>query len=121
MMLQRRMKVFCHHVYEFKKGLRNLILHTMPANDVERAIRKLEANQIHYLIQSVTSEKVNVFFGARECVDVIECFCDKKLNELTPEEDFILGSLLGYNQVIQCARYLKKKQNGSSVLLKKAS
>ena len=52
------MKVFCHHIYEYKKGLRNLILHTMSARDVKMAIRKLEANQIHYLIQPVTSTKV---------------------------------------------------------------
>ncbi len=115
------MKVFYHHVYEYKKGLRNLILHTMQAADVESAIRKLESNTIHYLVQPVTSEKVNIFFGAAECVEVIRCFCHKKLNELTPEEDFILGTLLGYNQVVQCARYLKNKQGVSLMHLKKVS
>ncbi len=113
------MKVFCHHIYEYKKGLRNLILHTMAAGDVEMALKKLKANNIHYIIQQVTSQKVNVFFGAKECVDVICCFCHKKLNELTPEEDFILGTLLGYNQVIQCSRYLRNKEEAS--LLKEAS
>ncbi len=107
------MKVFCHHIYEYKKGLRNLILHTMATKDVNQAIKKLEANGIDYLIQPVTSQKVNVFFGAAECVAVIKCFCHKRLNELSPEEDFILGTLLGYNQVIQCSRYLKKKEEAS--------
>ena len=115
------MKVFYHHVYEYKKGLRNLILHTMPACDADLAIRKLEANNIHYLVQPVTCEKVNIFFGATECVEVIRCFCHKKLNELSSEEDFILGSLLGYNQVIQCARYLKKNQSATSAVMKEAS
>jgi hypothetical protein len=32
------MKVFCHHIYEYKKGLRNLILHTMASIDVQLAI-----------------------------------------------------------------------------------
>ena len=113
------MKVFCHHIYEYKKGLRNLILHTMASTDTEAAVRKLEANNISYLIQPVTSTKVNVFFGAEECVEVIRCFCHKRLNELSPEEDFILGSLLGYNQVVQCSRYLKKKKEAPS--LKEAS
>jgi len=112
------MKVFCHHIYEYKKGLRNLILHTMSASDVELALKKLNANKIHYAIQQVNSQKVNVFFGAKECVDVIRCFCHKRLNKLTPEEDFILGTLLGYNQVVQCARYLKNKE---ASLLKEAS
>lgn len=113
------MKVFCHHIYEYKKGLRNLILHTMASIDVQLAIKKLESNNIDYLIQPVISDKVNVFFGASECVEVIKCFCHKRLNELSPEEDFILGTLLGYNQVIQCARYLKKNEEASS--LKEAS
>ncbi len=113
------MKVFCHHIYEYKKGLRNLILHTMASSDVPLAIKKLEANAIQYLVQPVTDNKVNVFFGAKECVEVIKCFCHKRLNELSPEEDFILGTLLGYNQVIQCARYLKRKDEAP--LLKEAS
>jgi len=103
------MKVFYHHIYEFKKGLRNLILHTMPTSDLDLAVKKLEANSIAYFIQQVTSQKVNIFFGAEACVEVARCFCHKKLNELSPEEDFILGSLLGYNQVVQCDRYLKNK------------
>jgi len=81
----------------------------MAASDLEWALKKLKTNNIHYNIQHVTSQKVNVFFGAKECVDVIRCFCHKKLNELSPEEDFILGTLLGYNQVVQCTRYLKNK------------
>ncbi|MCG8581723.1 MAG: DUF2023 family protein [Bacteroidales bacterium] len=112
------MKVFCHHIYEYKKGLRNLILHTMAAKDVAQAIKKLNANNIDYLIQQVTSQKVNVFFGAKECVEVIACFCHKPLNELTTEEDFILGTLLGYNQVVQCARFLKRKE---TILIHEAS
>lgn len=98
-----------------------MILHTMPTTETELAVRKLEANNIHYLIQPVTGEKVNVFFGAEECVEVIRCFCHKKLNELSLEEDIILGTLLGYNQVVQCARYLKKNQQASSAIMKKAS
>ena len=113
------MRVFCHHIYEYKKGLRNLILHTMSSSDVDGAVKKLEANDIDYIIQPVTSQKVNIYFGAKECVDVIGCFCHKSLNELSPEEDFILGTLLGYNQVVQCARYLKK--NEASPMMRKAS
>ncbi|MBS2100445.1 DUF2023 family protein [Carboxylicivirga linearis] len=109
------MRVFCHHIYEYKKGLRNLILHTMASKDVDLAIKKLESNGIDYLIQPVSVNKVNIYFGAKECVDVINCFCHKSLNELSPEEDYILGTLLGYNQVVQCARYLKKKEASPAI------
>ena len=67
---------------------------------------KLCKEKIDYAIQEVNQEKINVFFGAKECVDVIKMFIHKKLNEFTPEQDFILGILLGYDRRQQCKRYL---------------
>jgi hypothetical protein len=32
------------------------------------------------------------------------------LSNLTDEEDFILGTMLGYDRVKQCERYLKRKR-----------
>ncbi|TAJ11718.1 DUF2023 family protein [Marinilabiliaceae bacterium JC017] len=104
------MKVFVHHIYEYKKGLRNLILHTMPVGKQEEAIRKLTSNNISYHIQYVTPFKINIFFGEPQCVEIIRHFGDKPLNELSDEEDFILGTLLGYGQVQQCQRYLNRKE-----------
>lgn len=33
----------------------------------------------------------------------------RPLNQLTPEEDFILGAMLGYDICAQCERYCKRK------------
>ena len=46
-----------------------------------------------------------MFFRDGECVNMICKVVDKPLNKLTPEEDFILGALLGYDLSIQCRRY----------------
>lgn len=41
---------------------------------------------------------------------VVRAICGgKKLNDLTPEEDFVLGSMLGYDIRKQCERYMKKR------------
>lgn len=105
------LRVFHHHIYEYKKGLRNLILTTEKAiyrNDIES---KLILENINYLIQEVNEKKINVFFGTQNCINVVNTFIDKRLNELTPEQDFILGIMLGYDQVKQCDRYLKIKSD----------
>ncbi|QZT38146.1 DUF2023 family protein [Halosquirtibacter xylanolyticus] len=104
------MKVFVHHVYEYKKGLRNLVLHTMGRMMVQEAIKRLEGSNIDYHIQDVTNSKVNVFFGAKECVKIVKKICDKPLNELSAEEDFMLGIMLGYDRKVQCERYLSRSQ-----------
>jgi hypothetical protein len=49
---------------------------------------------------------------------VIREIGDKKLNELTPEEDFILGIMLGYDRLRQCNRYLKQKEQERGFLMK---
>ncbi|NLF41588.1 MAG: DUF2023 family protein, partial [Bacteroidales bacterium] len=59
-----------------------------------------------------------VFFGAKDCVEVVKTFVQKKLNELTPEQDFMLGIMLGYDRLKQCGRYLtqkNKKENENSI------
>lgn len=100
------MKVFCHHIYEYKKGLRNLVLHTMHPSLRIDAQQKLEINNISFVIKEVSPTKINIFFGAPECVEVIKYFGNKKLSDYTPEEDFILGVMLGYCRKLQCNRYL---------------
>ena len=103
------MKVFTHHIYEYKKGLRSLVLHTLAAEYRAEAEARLKAHKIDYVIQVVDSRKINIFFGADECVKVLREFGEKKLNEFTPEEDFILGIMLGYCRLAQCERYLRRK------------
>ncbi|MDC7222110.1 MAG: DUF2023 family protein [Spirochaetales bacterium] len=102
------MKVFNHHIYEYKKGLRSLVLHTLPSHLREQAERKLIQNQIPYIIRRVTSKKINIYFGEKACVDIVESFGDKPLTQFSDEEDFILGTMLGYCRLQQCERYLKR-------------
>ncbi|UDQ97854.1 DUF2023 family protein [Lentisphaerota bacterium WC36G] len=112
------MKVFIHHIYEYQKGLRNLILHTAPIDYQEQIKAKLERNKIAYHIEQINSSKINVFFGAPECVAVVKEINKKFLNEYTPEEDFILGTMLGYDRKLQCSRFLKfKKQEQNRLTL----
>lgn len=101
------LKVFNNHVYEYKKGVRKLILTTEKSVYRKPIEHRLTREKIDYAIQDVDKEKINVFFGAKQCIEVVKTFIHKKLHELSPEEDFILGTLLGYDKVAQCDRYLK--------------
>ena len=90
------MKVFCHHLYEFKKGLRKMILHTTGSENRQFIEKKLQRTSVDYIIYEVSSSKINVFFGKPECVEVIRRINKTRLNDYTHEEDFILGAMLGY-------------------------
>jgi hypothetical protein len=61
------------------------------------------------VIYTVSAEKINVFFGNPVCIEVIKRFNKPKLGDLTDEEDFMLGIMLGYGMLHQCERYLKKR------------
>lgn len=101
------LRVFSHHIYEYKKGLRSLILTTEKEANKKIITDRLERENISYLIQNVNEKKINVFFGNPDSINVIKSFNQPKLNEYTPEQDFILGTLLGYDKIQQCQRYLK--------------
>ncbi len=101
------LRVFSHHIYEYKKGLRSLILTTEKEANKKIITDRLERENISYLIQNVDEKKINVFFGNPDSINVIKSFNQPKLNEYTPEQDFILGTLLGYDKIQQCQRYLK--------------
>ena len=103
------MKVLTHHIYEYKKGLRNLVLHTMSSSYRLEAERCLRRNQIDFIIREVGNSKINIFFGSDACVQVIREMGNKSLTEFTPEEDFILGIMLGYDRLRQCDRFLERK------------
>ncbi|MDR0364670.1 MAG: DUF2023 family protein [Bacteroidales bacterium] len=104
------MTVLIHHIYEYKKGVRHLALHTLPASLRKEAEKKLEKQGISYVVKPINDMRINIFFGDDECVEVICRMGDKKLNEFTPEEDFILGIMLGYDKRQQCLRYLQQKE-----------
>lgn len=103
------MKIFFHHIYEYKKGVRRMILHTLHESQKEEVIKRLKKNDIPFIITDVTNHKFNVFFGNKYCIEVVSHFAHKPLNTLTDEEDFILGTLLGYDTVGQCERFVRRK------------
>lgn len=102
-------KVFLHQIYEFKKGVRNLVLCTMCKSCADLVTERLKEQKIEYLIQEVVQNKVNLYFGKRSCLETVRTFINKPLNKLSPEEDFILGAMLGYDITMQCERFCKKK------------
>ncbi|MDR1933924.1 MAG: DUF2023 family protein [Spirochaetales bacterium] len=101
-----RLGVFHHHIYEYKKGLRNLILYTGRSDDRRQIEERLAREGIACLVREVTPGKINVFFGAPVCIQVIKSFGAKPLAAFTGEEDFMLGIMLGYDRLKQCERYL---------------
>lgn len=104
------LRVFNHHIYEYEKGLRNLILTTEKTKHKEYIENKLQSRKIDYVINELGNGKMNVFFGAENCVKVVKTL-SPRLNELSAEQDFMLGIMLGYDRVKQCERYLKIKNN----------
>lgn len=106
------MEVFTHHIQEYKKGLRALVLYTTKASNRDAIEKRLKREMIDYYIQKVNGAKINVFFGNSICVAVIKQMNITSLSNLTDEEDFILGTMLGYDRVKQCERYLRRKRNG---------
>jgi hypothetical protein len=104
------MKVLMNHIYEFKKGVRNMILFTFNQRYKDYAEKRLQSNGISYIIQPVGNDRLNLFFGKRECLDAIRMMVTRPLNQLTPEEDFILGAMLGYDICAQCERYCERKE-----------
>lgn len=103
------LKVFLNHIYEFKKGVRQMVLYTTNRKYESFAIRRLTSQRISYAIQPVDEERINLFFGKPECIEAIRTFVTRPLNKLTPEEDFILGAMLGYDICAQCKRYCSLK------------
>ncbi|MDR3258565.1 MAG: DUF2023 family protein [Fusobacteriaceae bacterium] len=101
--------VFFHMLYELNKGLRNLSLFTAPKKNINAIIEQLTKCNYEFIVEELKSDYANIFFGSRESVAVIRAFNKKSLKDFSPEEDFILGVLLGYNKEQQCKRFLSIK------------
>lgn len=102
-------KVFLNHVYEFQKGVRRMILYTTAKKNCPFMLQRLESRNIDYIIQPAGPNNINLFFGRKECIQAIRCIVTRPLNKLSPEEDFILGAMLGYDLCAQCERFCKRK------------
>lgn len=101
------LRVFSHMLYEIEKGIRPLALFTLSSPCAIAATNKLSTRHIEWYVQSVPdSDRKNLFFGASSCIKLIKrVLKGRSLADLTPEEDFILGALLGYDLTRQCDRF----------------
>lgn len=109
-MLPSELKVFLNHLYEYKKGVRRMVLYTVNRKYEAFAVERLKRQCIDFMIQPVTETSINLFFGRPECIRAIRHMVNRPLNMLSPEEDFILGAMLGYDICTQCERYCKRKK-----------
>ena len=98
------LKVFLNHIYELKKGVRQMVLYTTNKRYEDFAVKRLRSQRIKFVIQPVDDERINLFFGKAECIEAIRMMVTRPLTLLTPEEDFILGAMLGYDICAQCKR-----------------
>ncbi|EPT33928.1 PF09633 family protein [Bacteroidetes bacterium oral taxon 272 str. F0290] len=103
------MKVLMNHIYEYKKGVRKMVLFTFNKKYEPFAVARLESQHINYLIQPVGNDRLNLYFGNKACIDAVRLLATRPLNDLSPEEDFILGTMLGYDLCAQCERYCERK------------
>ncbi|MBP6322763.1 MAG: DUF2023 family protein [Fusobacteriaceae bacterium] len=103
------MEVLIHHIYEYEKGLRNLILHTSPKTLKEKIEAKLNKKDIPFVIHEIPGNKINIYFGNKHCIDVVKSIGKVDLSTYSDEEDYILGIMLGYDRVKQCERFLNRK------------
>lgn len=102
------MALLSHFIYEIRKGVRKLAMVTVPRANLVLVIARLERAGIAHLVLENAGPQVNVLMGAGECVDAVRSFGVVNLSRLTPEQDFVLGALLGYDLEQQCRRYLGK-------------
>jgi hypothetical protein len=103
------MQVFYHLIYEYQKGLRDLCLFTCSNDNLEKIEKALNQQNIKSLICPIRNNKINVFFGMPECLEIIKQFSCEELDKISVEEDFILGMMLGYAKHQQYERFLTRK------------
>lgn len=102
------LRLFHHNIYEYTRGVRGLFLMTISRRELELVLSGLEVRGIHHFVQELSSAKANLFFGRPAFVAVAQSVVTRPLNTLTPEEDFMLGTLLGYDCDQQCHRFLTR-------------
>ncbi len=87
-----------------------MVLYTVNRKYESFAVARLKSLHIDFLIQPASDTSINLFFGRPECIQTIRFLVDRPLNRISPEEDFILGAMLGYDICAQCERYCKRKK-----------
>jgi hypothetical protein len=101
--------VFYHLLYEHSRGLRDLALYTIAPEQQDAVEAELRGEGVDYLFRPIEDGRMNVYFGHRACVDVVRSFGSCPHCRLTPEQDFMLGIMLGYDRTRQCERYIGRR------------
>lgn len=97
-----------HSLYELDKGVRQLFMLTVSWTDLPGVIARLAGDRVDHYVHRLNDSRVNLFFGRAALVETVRHIVDKPLCELTPEQDFMLGTLLGYDREQQCRRFLER-------------
>lgn len=87
-----------------------MVLYTTKRKYEDFAVKRLINQKINYIIQPVGNDKINLFFGRKECINAIRFLVNQPLNKLSPEQDFILelcwGMIFVHNaNVIATVKY----------------
>lgn len=56
------MMVFANHIYEYKKGVRRMVLYTVNNRFVDQAVERLRNEDISFTLQEVGNGRTNLFF-----------------------------------------------------------
>ena len=102
------LKIFHHHLYELAKGLRPLAMMTLSSEGAGAVVTELVGSGTPHHVQRACRNKVNVVFGRPSAVATARRLLERRLCDLTDEQDFMLGILLGYDREQQCLRYLAR-------------
>jgi len=101
--------VFYHLLYEHGRGLRDLALYTIDPSQKEQVEQELQLENVACLFRPIEDGRLNVYFGHAACVEVVKSFGTCPHCHHTPEQDFMLGIMLGYDRARQCERYLDRR------------
>ena len=115
------LRMLRHHLYEYGKGVRPLFMMTMSRNDLPAVAAHLAGVGVEHHVHDVGGDKVNVFFGRPALVATVRLIVDRPLAALTAEEDFMLGTLLGYDREQQCRRYLDRRHGAAEGFIELAA
>src|SRR5574344_1441754 len=102
------MEVFFQLIYEYQHEMRDLCLFTISCQLEDKIKNLLKKHKIDFKITHI-NDKINVFFGNADCLKIFSEFSSENLDNITTEEDFILGIMLGYGKKQQYKRFLNKK------------
>mgnify|MGYP000849801376 CR=1 FL=1 len=89
------------YLYELGKGVRQLFMLTMTPREAQAVQARLDRDGIAFYRQRVSEEKVNLYFGNAQFVAVAQRLAIRPVCQLSAEEDFILGTLLGYETIVK--------------------